>query len=127
MPTSPMTVSTRPEVAGASAEPALDDSIILVVDDHPEDLPLLEAALSSLGEPLRHVSSGPGVLPLLADGKFAVVLLDDRVPSASRLALGARLRQNSTLTPIIFLTGERAAPDPRLAQQDRSEIDFLVQ
>jgi len=37
------------------------------------------------------------------------------------------LRQNSTLTPIIFLTGESAAPDPRLAQRDRSEIDFLVQ
>ena len=122
-----MTVSTRQEFAGASAEPALKESIILVVDDHPEDLPLLEAALASLGEPLRRVPSGPAVLPLLADGKFAVVLLDDRVPAASRLALGERLRQNSTLTPIIFLTGESAAPDPRLAQRDRSEIDFLVQ
>jgi GAF domain-containing protein/CheY-like chemotaxis protein len=121
-----MTVSTRHDLTAARVQPVLRDPIILIVDDHTEDLPRLEAALEPLGEPLQHVTSGLSVLPLLEDGRFAVVVLDDRVPSASRLALGARLRQNPTVTPIIFLTGDSAGVEPRLPEQDRSDIDFLV-
>jgi GAF domain-containing protein/CheY-like chemotaxis protein/two-component sensor histidine kinase len=120
------TITAGQGFADARAASGLDESIILLVDDHTEDLPKLEAALAPLGEPLRHVPSGPASLPLLEDGRFAVVLLDDRVPPASRLALGARLRQNPTVTPIIFLIGDSAAAEPRLPEQDRSDIDFLV-
>ena len=53
---------------------------ILLVDDTPENLVALEAALGGLGEQLVLAKSGKEALRYLLDDDFAAILLDVRMP-----------------------------------------------
>ena len=88
-------------------------STILVVDDHPHNLVVLEAVLAPLGEPFQKATSGPEALRLLEQGDYAVALLDVRMPEISGLEVAAQLRQRANHTPIIFLTAAEDTTDLR--------------
>ncbi|HLJ12618.1 MAG TPA: hybrid sensor histidine kinase/response regulator [Planctomycetaceae bacterium] len=83
-----------------------DRGRILIVDDRPDKLLMLEAALSSLGREIVQAGSGSEALRALLVHDFAVVLLDINMPGLDgfETARLIRLRRRNQHTPIIFIT-----------------------
>jgi signal transduction histidine kinase/DNA-binding response OmpR family regulator len=79
---------------------------ILVVDDLPEKLLVIETILESLGQNIVKARSGREALRLLLDREFAVILLDVYMPDMNGLETAAmiRSRRQTADTPIIFIT-----------------------
>jgi signal transduction histidine kinase/DNA-binding response OmpR family regulator len=86
-----------------TAEDKID---ILIVDDLPEKLLVLESILEELGENIVKASSGAEALRLVLTHEFAVILLDVYMPGMSGFETAALIRQRkkSAHTPIIFIT-----------------------
>ncbi len=79
---------------------------ILLVDDLPEKLLVLESILEELGENLVKANSGTEALRLVLEKDFAVILLDVYMPGMSGFETAGLIRQRrkSAHTPIIFIT-----------------------
>jgi signal transduction histidine kinase/DNA-binding response OmpR family regulator len=79
---------------------------ILLVDDRPENLLVLETLLAELDESILTVPSGAEALRRVLERDFAVILLDVNMPGMDGFETAAliRGRKRSALTPIIFLT-----------------------
>ena len=79
---------------------------ILLVDDRPENLMAFETVLAPLEQNVISVRSGNDALRELLTKKFAVVLLDVRMPGMDGYETASliRQRQASQYTPIIFVT-----------------------
>ena len=60
---------------------------ILLVDDQPANLAVLEAILAGVGEQLVAVTSGEAALREVLAHDFAVVLLDVRMPTMNGFEL----------------------------------------
>src|ERR1700690_2829963 len=80
---------------------------ILLVDDTPENLVSLEAALETLGEDLVSASSGKEALRRLLEDNFGAILLDVKMPDMDGFETAEliRSRPRSRPTPILFLPG----------------------
>src|SRR6266699_6847089 len=79
---------------------------ILIVDDEPKNLTVLEAILDDPGYRLvRAESAEQALLALLAD-EFALLILDIRMPGVTGLELAQMIkaRKKTASVPIIFLT-----------------------
>jgi CheY-like chemotaxis protein len=79
---------------------------ILIVDDEPKNLTVLEAILDDPGYRLvRAQSAEQALLALLAD-EFALLILDVRMPDVTgfELAQMIKARKKYANLPIIFLT-----------------------
>jgi PAS domain S-box-containing protein len=84
-----------------------DDRInILVVDDLPDKLLVLETVLGELGENVVAARSGAEALQHVLKRDFAVILLDVNMPDMDGYETAALIRQRkrSAHTPIIFIT-----------------------
>jgi PAS domain S-box-containing protein len=106
--------------------PAQDRVKILLVDDTPDNLVSLEAALDGLGQELVMARSGTEALRHLLDADFAAILLDVKMPDMDgfQTAELIRSRKRSRHTPILFLTGYRS--DEHLFRgYDLGAVDFL--
>ncbi len=120
-----------PGTSGAGMQPlpetpAQDRVKILLVDDTPENLVSLEAALDGLGQELVLARSGTEALRHLLDDDFAAILLDVKMPDMDgfQTAELIRSRKRSRHTPILFLTGYRS--DEHLFRgYDLGAVDFL--
>jgi signal transduction histidine kinase len=79
---------------------------ILVVDDLPEKLLVIESVLAELGENLVFARSGTEALQQVLQGEFAVILLDVLMPDMDgfETATLIRKRKKSAHVPIIFIT-----------------------
>jgi PAS domain S-box-containing protein len=91
----------------STAGPAADDKVdILLVDDRPDKLIVLEAILAELGQNLVKAQSGKEALKHVLNQDFAVILLDVNMPGMDgfETATLIRQRQSSETTPIIFFT-----------------------
>src|ERR1700761_2246367 len=99
---------------------------ILLVDDTPENLVSLEAALSGLGEELVMAHSGKEALRHLLHDDFAAILLDVRMPEMDgfETAEMIRSRPRSRHIPILFLTGYRNE-EHLFRGYDLGAVDFL--
>src|SRR5712672_80732 len=101
------------EVAGANVkrEEALtrEKVKILLVDDNPDNLVSLEAALETLNEDLVSARSGTEALRYLLENDFAAILLDVKMPEMDGFEAAEliRSRKRSQHTPILFLTAYR--------------------
>lgn len=86
--------------------PIGDKVNVLIVDDQPDKLLALEAALSGLGENLVLARSGRDALRRLLEQDFAVILLDVNMPEIDGFETAALIRQHRRCrdTPIIFVT-----------------------
>src|SRR5258708_5608628 len=99
---------------------------ILLVDDTPENLVSLEAALEGLGQDLVLANSGMEALRFLLVDDFAAILLDVKMPEMDRFQTAEliRSRKRSRHTPILFLTGYKS--DEHLFRgYDLGAVDFL--
>ncbi len=123
--------SSRPRTSEAGMhalpETAAQDRVkILLVDDTPDNLVSLEAALDGLGQQLVMAHSGTEALRHLLDDDFAAILLDVKMPDMDgfQTAELIRSRKRSRHTPILFLTGYRS--DEHLFRgYDLGAVDFL--
>jgi PAS domain S-box-containing protein len=79
---------------------------ILIVDDRPEHLLVIESILSSNGYNLVRATSGYEALRRILERDFAVILVDVMMPGMDgfELATIIKQRERSRNTPIIFLT-----------------------
>jgi len=99
---------------------------ILLVDDTPENLVSLEAALDSLGEQLVFARSGREALRYLLEDNFAAILLDVKMPDMDGFETAEliRSRPRSRNTPILFLTGYKNE-EHLFRGYDLGAVDFL--
>jgi len=113
----------NPELPGQIAP---DRVKILLVDDSPENLISLEAALEILGQELVLAQSGMQALRHMLEDDFAAVLLDVKMPEMDgfQTAELIRARKRSRHTPILFLTGYKSN-EQLFRGYDLGAVDFL--
>jgi signal transduction histidine kinase/DNA-binding response OmpR family regulator len=83
-----------------------DKTNILIVDDLPDKLLVLETVLEELGQNLITARSGEEALRRVLEHEFAVILLDVKMPGMNGFETAEliRRRKKSAHTPIIFIT-----------------------
>src|SRR5438477_5861471 len=100
---------------------------VLLVDDQPDKLLALRAALDELGENIVTAMSGRDALRHLLEREFAVILLDINMPDIDGFETAAMIRKHPRCahTPIIFVT---AYSDDMLANQGYSlgAVDYIL-
>jgi diguanylate cyclase (GGDEF)-like protein len=100
-----MTLAAAPRAAEAWVPP-MESVPILIVDDNAAKRLALNAVLRSLGHTIIEAESGLEALRCVMAHDFAVILLDVRMPIMDGFQTAAliRTREQSELTPIIFIT-----------------------
>src|SRR6266446_1339145 len=114
----------------AAATPVLPSQApinILIVDDEPKNLTVLEAILDDPGYRLvRAASAEQALLALLAD-EFALLILDIRMPDVTgfELAQMIKARKKNANVPIIFLTAYYNEDQHIIEGYDTGAVDYL--
>jgi signal transduction histidine kinase len=100
---------------------------LLLVDDRPENLLALEAALEPLGQNLIKANSGEEALRLLLREEFAVILLDVQMPimDGFETAIQIKQREKTKDIPIIFLTAISREPHHALRGYSTGAVDYV--
>src|SRR5688500_7483938 len=98
-----------------------------MVDDRPENLIALEAALEPLGQNLVKANSGEEALRLLLREEFAVILLDVQMPGMDGFdtAIQIKERDKTKDIPIIFLTAISREPHHALRGYSTGAVDYM--
>jgi PAS domain S-box-containing protein len=93
--------------------PADDDSTILLVDDDPKALELLEDTLRGAGYETQSVRSGPRALEVLSNKVVGAVLLDLLMPEMDGFQVIQHVRQAPALRelPILVMTAKSLSQD----------------
>ena len=104
-----------------------DRASILLVDDRPENLLALEAALEPLDQDLVKAGSGEEALRLLLRQEFAVILLDVQMPGMDGFdtAIQIKEREKTKDIPIIFLTAISREPHHALRGYSTGAVDYM--
>ncbi|TDJ78682.1 EAL domain-containing protein [Pseudomonas putida] len=91
---------------GANPHPPENRSVLLVVDDYPENLISMQALLARQDWQVVTASSGMEALSALLEYEVDLVLLDVQMPEMDGFEVARLMRgsQRTQLTPIIFLT-----------------------
>ena len=107
---------------------AVDDPInILIVDDEPANLVVLETVLDDPSYRLVRASSADQALMALVQEEFALLVLDIRMPGMTGLELAqlVKERRKTASVPIIFLTAYYDKDQHVLAGYQTGAVDFL--
>jgi signal transduction histidine kinase len=101
---------------------------ILLIDDEPRNLDVLESLLRSPDHELVRALSADQALMLLLDGDFAVIVLDIQMPGMSGLELAAAIkrRKRTRHIPIIFLTAYFQDDQDVLEGYGSGAVDYLT-
>ena len=109
-------------------EPSLGDEVnILIVDDEPKNLMVLETVLDDPGYRLVRAGSGEEALLALMAQEFAVLVLDVRMPGMTgfELAQMVKERRKTARVPIIFLTAYYNEDQHILEGYGSGAVDYL--
>jgi DNA-binding response OmpR family regulator len=109
------------------AAPAASSKIVVGVDDAPENLALLEAAVRAGGFNFIGASSGDECLALLSRIEPRLVLVDIEMPDMDGFEVCRRIRKSPEMrhVPVAFITARRTAEDVRNGLQVGGN-DFIV-
>lgn len=90
-----------------------DKPAILVVDDQPQNIELLEAYLVPQGYEIVKAANGEEALGKLSGNQIDLILLDVMMPGMDGFEVTRRVRQDNTyrLLPIILVTVLRKTED----------------
>jgi len=102
-------------------------SVLLVVDDYPENLTSMRALLQREDWHVVTAGSGLEALGLLLEHEVDLVLLDVKMPGMDGFEVARLMRgsQRTQLTPIIFLTANAQSPASVLEGYASGAIDYL--
>ncbi len=111
----------------AAVKPEEDPIEILIVDDAPDKLLALEAALTDLEQTIVRAESGSEALRLILKRDFAVILLDINMPGMDGFETASLIRQrkSSAHTPIIFVTSFSTADVEVYRGYALGAVDYL--
>lgn len=103
---------TSEDSAGSWAE-RVPAPLVMVIDDHPENLAVMEADLEEAGYRVALAESGPKGLALIETEHPDLVLLDLSMPGMDGLEVCRRIRQDRATRdlPIIMVTGRDSEKD----------------
>ena len=128
------TVNPTPGAPAADADPAALPAVladgrvnILIVDDEPANLRVLEAILDDPGYRLvRALNANEALLALVAED-FGLLILDIRMPDMSGFELAQLIKQRkkSASVPIIFLTAFYNEDQDVVAGYGTGAVDYL--
>ncbi|HEX7169099.1 MAG TPA: response regulator, partial [Acidimicrobiales bacterium] len=104
-----------------------DTPPLLVVDDTPENLVAVVAALEPLGRRIVTASSGEEALRQLLVEDFSLVVLDVQMPGIDgfETARAIKGRERTRDIPILFLTAISREDEHRLAGYETGAVDYL--
>jgi CheY-like chemotaxis protein len=102
----------RVEMAAAHQQPArgatkvnIKQASILLVDDYPNNLFVMEVVLEDLQAQISKANSGEEVLELIKQEKFDLIIMDVKLPGINGFDTAAMVREQLRDLPILFLTG----------------------
>jgi two-component system OmpR family response regulator len=98
---------------------------ILVVDDDPDVVAFVSAALQREGHAVDRAATGQDALWLAREAPYDAIVLDINIPSPDGVEVCAQLRAQQNWTPILLLTG-RADISDRVRGLDAGADDYLV-
>jgi signal transduction histidine kinase len=100
---------------------------ILLVDDHPANLVVLEASLESLGQRLVKARSGAEALKRAAEEDFAAILLDVQMPELDGYQTARLLKaaERTRHVPVLFLTASQRDERQILQGYSQGAVDYL--
>ncbi len=132
LPMSPDLVTgspTQPRMGlAAPASVFQEDPInILIVDDRPENLAVLETVLDDPGYRLVRAESADQALLALVVEEFALLILDIRMPGMTGIELAQMIkgRKKTAQVPIIFLTAHYTEDHRVLEGYGVGAVDYL--
>ncbi|WLG90055.1 putative bifunctional diguanylate cyclase/phosphodiesterase [Pseudomonas cucumis] len=111
----------------AQPTPAEGNSILLIVDDYPENLISMRALLQRQDWQVITAASGFEALNLLLEYDVDLVLLDVQMPGMDGFEVARLMRgsQRTRLTPIIFLTANEQSQDAVIKGYASGAVDYL--
>ena len=117
------------EAGPPASEPGVDQApiSILLVDDEPKNLVVLETVLAHPSYRLVKAESGEEALLALIDSEFALLILDIQMPGMTgfELAKMIKSRKRTAHVPIIFLTAYYNEDEHVLEGYDSGAVDYL--
>ncbi len=101
---------------------------ILLVDDKPENLAVLESILQGPEYRLTKAQSAQETLMALISSEFALIVLDIRMPGTSGIELAQIIkgRKRTKDIPIIFLTAHYGEDEQVLSGYGAGAVDYLT-
>lgn len=117
------------DVRGKAASGAVTTKPVLVVEDDKASALVARKMLAKLGYTVEHCATGEAAVQEFVSGKFAVILMDLRMPVMDGLEATRRIREIEPMsstgsTPIIALTAN-VMPEDRRRCLDAGMDDFL--
>lgn len=105
-----------------------DPVAILLVDDQPQNLDVLEAILGDADYRLVRAQSADTALLALMDDEFAAIVLDIRMPGMSGLELASMIKQRKRTQhiPLLFLTAHLLDESDMLKGYGVGAVDYLT-
>ena len=98
---------------------------LLIVDDDPELLKLLNDTLQQAGHACTPAADGQQALLHLRQRPFELVLLDWTLPDLEGVEVLRRMRRTALNTPVLMLTA-RDSLEERIAALDAGADDYLT-
>ena len=100
---------------------------VLIVDDNPNNLRVLDVMLADMGHNLVRARSGKEALEALLEREFAVILLDIQMSGIDgfETAVLIRERERSRKTPILFVTTIFATDRQTFKKYSMDAVDYL--
>lgn len=111
----------------APIQPSDNSSVLLVVDDYPENLISMRALLERQDWQVVTAASGVEALGALLEHEVDLVLLDVQMPGMDGFEVARLMRgsQRTRLTPIIFLTANEQSQAAVLKGYANGAVDYL--
>lgn len=124
---SPMLKSAEDRAAESRPGPEEAPINILVVDDEPKNLTVLESVLTDPSYRIVRAESADEALLALIDREFALLVLDIQMPGMTgfELAQMIKTRKKTAHVPIIFLTAYYNEDAHMLEGYDTGAVDYL--
>jgi signal transduction histidine kinase len=100
---------------------------ILIVDDDPASLTLMQEILANQGARLVTASSGEEALRKVLEDDFAAILMDVRMPGIDGFTTASMIRERkrSKYTPIIFVTAHAEDVTTMFKSYRAGAVDFI--
>jgi two-component sensor histidine kinase len=118
------------ELEAAPSPVAKEDETvgILIVDDEPKNLTVLEAVLTDSRYRLVRAGSAEDALMALLRDEFAVLILDVQMPGTTGFELAQMIkeRKKTSEIPIIFLTAFYNEDEHVIEGYDSGAVDYLL-